>query len=183
MVLHWRPVGSLAVKASHIWNANGERPSRFPSREKGNEVGREAISHTFFGLSPSLRALWKPKITVQAPSRDHTLTAFCRSSLPVLVEGCNCCVFGCSHLSRQREGRGEGLRLAVNYSPEAMGLSWQAGPGIHMAARASQETANGCPPYWVGKSWARWSGKNRCEPGGYGKEIKESRRLKMGLTV
>lgn len=50
-------MGSLAVKASHIWNANGERPSRFPSREKGNEVGREAISHTFFGLSPSLRAL------------------------------------------------------------------------------------------------------------------------------
>lgn len=54
MVLHWRPVGTLVLKASHIWNANGKRPSRFPSWEKGNEVGSEAISHTFFGLSPIL---------------------------------------------------------------------------------------------------------------------------------
>lgn len=50
-----------------------------------------------------------------------------------------------------------------------MGVSWKVGAGIRMAARASQEITNGCPPYQVGKSGARLRGKNRCDPGGHGK--------------
>lgn len=152
MVLHWSPVGTLVLKASHIWNANGKRPSRFPSREKGNEVGREAISHTFFGLPPILRALWKPKVTIQAPTRDHTLIAFCRSSLPVLLKAVipvSLAVFTSVHKGRRRGG--EGLRSAVKYCL-SYGFEQKGGAWDSNGSRCFSGDGQWMPPYWVRKT-------------------------------